>query len=228
MSADFDNAWHVADTVPGWLTREQGRSLWDAASTLGTDALVVEIGSHQGRSTLVLARSAAGTGARVVAVDPFVEGRLFGGASTRDKFEQNVRSAGLDDQVELIARPSTELRPGWGRPLSMVFIDGKHDYWTTRDDLRWAEHLPEGAPLLMHDTFSSIGVTLAVLAHVLPGRRLRYLDRTGSLARFEVGAVGWRDRARILAELPWFVRNVAIKIALRVLRAFGVFRPDPY
>ena len=86
----------------------------------------------------------------------------------------------------------------------------------------------DGAPLLLHDAFSSIGVTLAVVFHVLPGRTLRYLDRTGSLARFEVGVPSSRDRLRILRELPWFARNVVIKIALRVLRLFGFRRPDPY
>lgn len=101
-------------------------------------------------------------------------------------------------------------------------------YWTAADDLRWADHLPLGAPLLMHDTFSSIGVTAAVLLHVAPGGKLRYLGRTGSLARFERGAPSTADRLRIVRELPWFLRNVAIKVGLRVLRLFGHRRPDPY
>jgi hypothetical protein len=32
----------------------------------------------------------------------------------------------------------------------------------------------------------------------------------------------------MVAELPWFLRNVLIKIVLRVGRVFGVRRPDPY
>ena len=39
---------------PGWLTQAQGRALWDAVRRLGPGALVVEIGSHQGRSTIIL------------------------------------------------------------------------------------------------------------------------------------------------------------------------------
>lgn len=195
---------------------------------LAPDTTIVEIGSHQGRSTVVLGQAAARTGAQVVAIDPFIDGVLFGGPTTQLRFEKNIAAAGVSDVVELIVERSTVLRSSWDRPVSMVYVDGKHDLWTARDDLRWAERLPAGAPLLLHDAFSSIGVTLAVLLHVLPGRQLRYLGRTGSLARFEAGAPGLRDRLRILGELPWFVRNVAIKIALRVLRVFGYRRPDPY
>lgn len=227
MDAEFDEVWHVADSVPGWLTREQARALWDAAGS-AAPGTIVEIGSHQGRSTVVLARRVAQRGATVVAIDPFVEGRMFGGAGTRELFERTVARAGVEAVVQQIPQRSSDVRPSWREPISMLYIDGKHDYWTVRDDLRWAEHLPDGAPLLLHDAFSSIGVTLAVLAHVLPGRRLRYLARTGSLARFETGLVTAGDRVRILAELPWFVRNVVVKIGLRVARVFGHHRPDPY
>jgi hypothetical protein len=228
VSADFEDAWSAADPVPGWLTRDQGRSLWEAAGTASANGTIVEIGSHQGRSTVVLARRAAELGARIVAIDPFVEGRLFGGASTRQLFERHIAEAGVGEFVRLVPERSTVVRPTWTQPLAMVYVDGKHDFWTARDDLRWAEHLPAGAPLLLHDAFSSIGVTLAIMLHVLPGGQLRYTGRTGSLARFQTGRPTVRDRLRILGELPWFVRNVVVKIGLRALRVLGHHRPDPY
>jgi hypothetical protein len=225
----FEQAWTQASPVGGWLTRDQGEALWAAAATLPRDGLALEIGSHQGRSTIVLAAAARERGARVIAVDPFVEGRLFGGSSTRLRFEANLDAAGLREQVRLLPERSTELRPQWDQPLAMLYIDGKHDYWTVRDDLRWVAHLPEGAPVLVHDAFSSIGVTLGLLVHVLPGTKLRYDGRTGSLARLTVAPPGGRDRLRMLAQLPWFVRNVLIKVALRLARVVG-YRgtPDPY
>jgi hypothetical protein len=228
VTSDFANAWTAADPVPGWLTLDQGRVLWNAAAAVPAAGTIVEIGSHQGRSTVILGCSAIATGARVITIDPFVGERLFGGAVTRDRFEQNISAAGLDSVVRLIAERSTALRPSWSEPLAMIYIDGKHDFWTARDDLRWAEHLAAGAPLLMHDAFSSVGVTLAIVLHVLPGRSLRYLGRTGSLARFEAGSPGAADRSRIVRELPWFLRNVLIKLALRIARLFGNSRPDPY
>jgi hypothetical protein len=218
-ASDFAAAFAIADRIGGWLTRDQARVLWDEACRIGPAGRIVEIGSHQGRSTVLL----AATGARVVAIDPFVGGSMFGGLATRDRFLAHLAAAGVADRVELRQAKSGTLRPDWNQPIDFLYIDGKHDYWTVSDDLRWAAFLPPGAHVAIHDAFSSIGVTLALLRHVLPGRQLRYLDRTGSLARFEVAAPSGADRLRMLAELPWWLRNVAIKILLR-LKLFPLAR----
>lgn len=234
-TAGFESAWDLASTIPGWLTEDQARLLFDSAQDLPHDPVLLEIGSHQGKSTIVLATAARAHGGRVIAIDPFVEGRLFGGASTRSKFEHHVETAGLADTIELVADYSTRARPAWDRPIDYLYIDGKHDYWTLSDDLKWAAHLPQGSPVLVHDCYSSVGVTLGVLAHVLPSRRIRYERRAGSLALFRVGRPSARDRARILQEVPWWLRNVAVKVLLRLrlravaARVFGHEGPyDPF
>lgn len=230
----FSDVWRFADSIPGWLTRDQAELLHEQASGLPEGAVAVEIVSHQGRSTVVLAAALRGRGGRVIAVDPFVEGRLFGGSGTRDHFERHVADSGVADSVELVCDYSTRARKSWDTPFDFLYIDGKHDYWTVSDDLRWRVHLPEGAPVLVHDCFSSIGVTLGVLRHVLPSRDLRYEGRAGSLALFRVGRPSGRDRLRILGELPWWLRNVVVKVLLRVrlralARLLGHDSPyDPY
>ena len=70
--------------------------------------------------------------------------------------------------------------------------------------------------MIVHDCYSSIGVTLSVLRHVLPAANLRYVSRTGSLATFQVGHPNGADRRRVLAEIPWWLRNVVIKVLLRL------------
>ena len=230
----FEAAWALAEPVKGWLTREQGLALWNAARRLEKGDVVVEIGSHQGRSTIVLGSVARTVGATVIAVDPFVDGRLFGGSPTRKLFERNIRGAGLDDVVELVAGYSTELRPDWRQDIQLLYVDGKHDYWTCTDDLRWSAHLPPGGEILVHDCFSSIGVTLSVLVKVLFGQRYAYVDRATSLARFRLARPTTADRLRLVAQLPWFLRNVGLKILLRLrlrpaARLLGHDSPyDPY
>jgi precorrin-6B methylase 2 len=213
-AADFDAVFGQVEPIGGWLTRDQARALWTEARQVPAGGVIVEIGSHQGRSTVVLASAAPQ--ARVIAIDPFVGGAMFGGLATKDRFLANLQRTGVNERVELRQAKSTELRPAWSDPIDFLYIDGKHDYWTLSDDLRWSEFLPEGARVSIHDAYSSIGVTLGLLRHVLPSRRLRYLDRTGSLARFEIGPVSRADRLRILAELPWWLRNVGIKVLLRL------------
>ncbi len=234
MNSGFDAAWAVADTIPGWLTREQARVLWEAAARLPEGGHIVEIGSHQGRSTVILGAAARLAGARVTAIDPFVEGRLFGGSPTRDRFEANIAGAQLGEVVTLLAEYSTKARPGYTDSIDLLYIDGKHDYWTFSDDLRWSERMAPGGEILVHDCFSSIGVTTGALVKILPARRYTYLDRAGSLARFQLRRPRWADRARILGEMPWFARNFVLKVLLRlrlrpVAAALGHAGPyDPY
>jgi predicted O-methyltransferase YrrM len=232
--AGWAAAWARAESIPGWLKEGQARLLWDEAVALAPGSTVLEIGSHQGRSTVVLGAAAQVFGGTVIAVDPFVEGRLFGGLSTHEKFARNISEAGLGDVVELAQDYSTRLRPGWTRSLDLLYIDGKHDYWTLSDDLRWAVHLPPGAAVVIHDCFSSIGVTLGILRHVLFGSGLAYERRSDSQALFRVRRPTRADRLRILRELPWWIRNVVVKVLLRlrlrpVARLLGHDSPyDPY
>ncbi len=129
-----------ADGIPGWLTPAQGRLLWDEAARVAAgEHHALEIGSHQGRSTVGVGHAVRAAGARVIAVDPFVEGRLFGGLTTKQKFERNIRGQGSSTWSNSSRTTSTRVRPTWTRPFSLLYIDGKHDYWTLSDDLRWAE-----------------------------------------------------------------------------------------
>lgn len=232
-SDTFDEAWAQAEAIPGWLTRAQAEMLWDEARRLPHDSAIVEIGSHRGRSTVVLGMGIRGRG-RVIAVDPFVEGKLFGGSSTRDDFEANISRAELDEVVELVPEYSTRLRPRWAEKIDLLYIDGKHDYWTFSDDLLWYHHLPAGAAVLVHDSYSSIGVTLGILRHVLPSHELDYVRRAGSMALFRRQSPDSAGRKRILQEMPWWLRNVGIKVLLRlrlgrVADALGHSGPhDPY
>lgn len=230
----FDEAWAAVQDVPGWLKEGQARILWDEANKLGPGAKVLEIGSHQGRSTIILGEALRAKHGTVHAVDPFVEGRLFGGLSTKEKFERNIAANDLGSVVELVQDYSTGLRPGWTTSFDMLYIDGKHDYWTLSDDLKWSVHLPEGGAIVIHDCFSSIGVTLGILRHVLFSSTIAYERRSNSQALFRVGRPSAADRMRILAEMPWWIRNVFIKVLLRlrlrpVARLVGHDSPyDPY
>ncbi|MFT4616611.1 MAG: putative O-methyltransferase YrrM, partial [Halioglobus sp.] len=58
----------VAD-VEGWMTPGQAATLYDSAVNCAAGGRIVEIGSFQGRSTIVLA-SAADPSVDVIAIDP--------------------------------------------------------------------------------------------------------------------------------------------------------------
>jgi predicted O-methyltransferase YrrM len=230
----FDEAWPLAAEVPGWLTRDQGRVLWASCAEAGREPSVLEVGSHEGRSTVLLALAVQELGGHLTAVDPFDPRWRYGTPGTEERLRERLRRTGAGDRVDVRVARSADLRRAWSRPLALVYVDGGHDYPTARDDLAWADHLPAGGRLLMHDAFSSVGVTLALLLHVLPGRRLAYERRTGSLAVLVRRRPSLRDRVRILTALPWFARNIVVKVLLRArlrgpARLLGHDEPnDPY
>jgi len=216
----FPDVWEAAEQVPGWLTRGQAELLWQEAARLPRGSVALEVGSHHGRSTVVLA-SALAPECRLVAVDPFPPDWKYGARGTEERLRSNLDRLGVAARVDGRVATSQEVRASWQGTLGLVYVDGKHDYWSVRHDLTWARAVEPGGRVLVHDAFSSIGVTLGLLAHLLPGRGLRYLGRTGSLAVLEVGRPSAADRLRLLRPLPWWVRNVAVKVLLR-LRLRGV------
>ncbi len=211
----FADVWTHAEPIEGWLTRAQAVVLFDAVRALAPGSTVVEIGSHQGRSTLVLA-AALPDGGRLVAVDPFPADWRYGGPDTRARLEENLSTAGVRDRVEVLPTTSRAARTSYRGQAGLVYVDGKHDHWTVRDDLRWADRVPEGGVVLVHDAFSSLGVTTALLRTLPFSRRLAYVGRTGSLARLEVRRPTYVDRLRPFREVPWWTRNLVVKVLLRL------------
>ena len=124
-------------------------------------------------------------------------------------------------------------------PVDLLYIDGAHRFAPARDDVvRWGARVVEGGTLLIHDSFSSIGVTLALLTSLFFGGRYRYRGRVGSMAEYRRERLSPGERAanaaRQVAELPWFARNVVVKVLIvaklgRLTRYLGHHSGDwPY
>lgn len=72
--------------------------------------------------------------------------------------------------------------------------------------------------MLVHDSFNAIGVTLAQLRVLLFSSQWRYRGRSGSLAEYRRERLGraavGANALRQLAGMPYFVRNMLVKVAL--------------
>jgi hypothetical protein len=70
--------------------------------------------------------------------------------------------------------------------------------------------------MVIHDSFSSIGVTGAIAASLMFSKEWRYAGRSRSLAEYRrepvSGAAQLKNIATQLSQLPWFARNVLIKV----------------
>jgi predicted O-methyltransferase YrrM len=237
----------VAD-VEGWMSPGQASTLYDAARRCPAAGTIVEIGSFRGRSTIVLA-SAAAPDVSVIAIDPHagndrgpqeIDGYAEAAADDHTVFVANLERAGVSDRVRHLRKFSDAALADVDAPIDVLYIDGAHRYGPARADIRdWGTRVSDGGTMLIHDSFSSIGVTLAILRELLLGSRFRYVGRSRSMTIYRADlAAGPRARAanaaRQLAQLPWFVKNVALKVALtlglgKVLGRLGRPVPDwPY
>ena len=224
MSDGFGRAFELAAPIEGWLTEAQAHRLWDAAVRVPSGGLAVEIGSFRGRSAVVMA-SALADGARLIAIDPHAGGdrgpqeiapQAERGEADNIAFNANLRAAGVTDRVEHVRLMSSDAHAAVDGPIDVLYVDGAHRFGPARDDLvRWGDRVREGGTMLVHDSYSSIGVTLATLSAITFAARWSYVGRAGSLAEYRrERAARFPNAARQLAQLPWFARNVLVKVAI--------------
>jgi predicted O-methyltransferase YrrM len=215
--------WVEAAQANGWLAREQAAALYGAASMVPRGQWIIEIGSHQGRSTIILARAKA-DGVGLLAVDPFGGERWGGGERSYERFRANLRRAAVNTCVTHYHGTSAEAARGWaGAPVGLLFVDGAHDRLSVLADIDgWERFVPEGGLAVFHDAYSSVGVTLALLQRHLFNSSWQYLGSVRSLAIFRrdasSGVVHLKNVARMVGRLGYFARNLAIKAALRTDR----------
>jgi len=229
----------AAAPAEGWLTDAQAARLWSAGVRSRPAGAAVEIGSFRGRSTVVLALAAGS----VVAIDPHagsdrgpqeIAADAGRGDADHDAFRANLAAAGVAGRVRHVRRFSDAAHADVDGPISLLYVDGAHRFGPARSDLRgWGDRVAPGGTMLVHDAFSSVGVTLALFAVCAGSREWRYRGRTGSLAEYERRAGSPRDVVRHLAELPWFARNLAIKALIlagrrRWAERIGLDRSAPW
>jgi glycosyltransferase involved in cell wall biosynthesis/predicted O-methyltransferase YrrM len=228
-SDGFEQTLAQAREIEGWLTDAQAERLFLAGRRVSQDGTIVEIGSYRGRSTITLA-NAAQDGVEVVAIDPHagndrgpqeIEGYDREAQEDNLAFHANLARAGVADRVRHVRKPSQEAFDDVGGDVDLLYVDGAHRVEPATQDIGgWGARLRPGGTLLIHDSFSSIGVTIAITRLLMASREFTYVGRSGSLAEYRRAArpLNLRERAgnvaRQLAQLPWFARNVLVKLAL--------------
>jgi hypothetical protein len=128
----------LSETIPGWTRGAEADALARLAYSLEGDAVIVEIGSFFGSSTVFLAGSRKLKGAGSVhCVDPF-DGSgdsysvphyeaIIGALSARcprEHFDANIRAAGLSDWVQVHPGRAEEIAAGWTAPIDLLILDG--------------------------------------------------------------------------------------------------------
>jgi predicted O-methyltransferase YrrM len=185
--------------IDGWLSDDEAELLIGAASlaihNLSAPHAIVEIGSYCGRSTVVLAGVAKSLSctAKVHAIDPH-DGKVGAVGQniqvtppTLEKLKYNLAAADLTNLVNIIPMRSFDV--AWDQPISMLFIDGLHDYANVaRDFFHFEPWLVPGALIAFHD-----------YAHYYPGVKT-FVDELLRMGRYE--RVHLADSMLLMRKIP--------------------------
>ncbi|HEY6805133.1 MAG TPA: glycosyltransferase [Pyrinomonadaceae bacterium] len=148
--------------IEGWLDDEEADLLIGttikAVTELGSSNAIVEVGSYCGRSTVVIGTvaSAYSPETKLYAIDPHdgnvgaSDQSITSRGSTLGDFTRNISNAGLEKCVTTIQSVSYEVN--WDQPISLLFIDGLHDYVNvSRDFLHFEKWVVKNGYVAFHD-----------------------------------------------------------------------------
>ncbi|WP_017626999.1 class I SAM-dependent methyltransferase [Nocardiopsis chromatogenes] len=160
----------AAEAAKGFMPKEEGLALYEAACAYAPLGPVLEVGTYCGKSTVYLAAAARTCGGTVVTVDhhhgseehqegweyhdPSLVDPRTGRIDTVGAFRGTMAAAGVEDTVVAVLGRSADVARLWGRPLGLLFIDGGHTEEAAQADYAgWSPHVAPGGALAIHDVF---------------------------------------------------------------------------
>jgi predicted O-methyltransferase YrrM len=153
--------------IEGYTKESELEVLRGLAASMPAEAVVVEVGSFRGRSTIAIAEGLERVDRpRLIAVDTFAGDpewdEIAEVSEARRRFDRNTEGIAF---LEVIQAESVRAAEEIGdASVDWVFIDALHDYRSVRNDIRaWAPKLKPGGLMSGHD-YGRAGVTDAVLA----------------------------------------------------------------
>jgi len=141
--------------VDGFISDDQGRIMQKYAAEMVND-VAVEIGSYRGKSACYIGRAMPKT-AHLTCIDPWADssGVYEERYRTEENFEifkNNVRMCGLEFRVTPLRYFSHEVAEWWSDPISLLYIDGGHQYEEVLQDIDgFAPHVVSGGVILFDD-----------------------------------------------------------------------------
>ncbi len=148
----------AVEALDGFMVPGQEEYLFNKVKSLPDDAVIVEIGSYKGRSTVAMSYACIGTNRKIYCIDTWDGNDTdFSDRNFFDIWQENVEKNGLSQYVVPLRGYSHQILSQWeeltgGQAIDFIFIDGSHQFL---DVLKDYEHsLPlvkDGGWIAFHD-----------------------------------------------------------------------------
>ncbi|MDP3974068.1 MAG: class I SAM-dependent methyltransferase [Candidatus Daviesbacteria bacterium] len=216
----------IMEDAEALLTLKEGELLYSLPGKIPSVGVIVEIGSYKGGSTILLAKSAKiNKKGKVYAVDPFSilprkKKRIF------NIFKKNIKNAKIDDWITPIVKTSKQAAKNWQKPISLLWIDGRHDYeYVKMDFLLWEKHLINGGIIAFHDSQKPIyhytkGPTKVVKENIYNSKRFVEIKKVDTIT-YAIKYKGANLTERLENKLNLFEIEI-LPIYLAIDRAIGL------
>jgi glycosyltransferase involved in cell wall biosynthesis len=148
----------AVESVEGFMIPGQEEYLFNKVQSLPDNAVIVEIGSFKGRSTVAMGYACVGTNRKIYSIDTwdgnnsdFSERQFF------EVWQQNVRVNGIEQYVTPLRGYSHNILERWdeitgGKEIDFIFIDGSHQYLDVLKDFELSfPLLKDGGWIAFHD-----------------------------------------------------------------------------
>lgn len=136
----------------------EGARLSYLAAQVPHKGVIVELGSHMGKSTAYLAAGVREMNrqARIYCVDLWDLGvntpNRHHAPDVFDVFQCNLESLGLWESIRPIKSSTALAAIGWCRPIDLLFIDAGHKYEeVSADYYAWSKFVKPGGVIAFHD-----------------------------------------------------------------------------
>jgi predicted O-methyltransferase YrrM len=150
--------------IDGWLSQSEATGLYLTASMLPPAAVIVEIGSWQGKSTFCLAKGLRS--GKIYAIDPFnadagfdvessqVYTALKGTRDLLDIFNDNMKNFNVEKNIVVKKGYSEQFAKDFDL-IDFLFIDGDHSIAGCKKDYQlYSGKVRKGGFIAFHDYYS--------------------------------------------------------------------------
>lgn len=124
----------AVEAIQGFMVPGQEEYLFNKVKSLPNDAVIVEIGSYKGRSTVAMSYACIGTNRKIYCIDTWDGNDTdFSDRNFFDIWQENIEKNGLSQYVVPLRGYSHQILSQWeglagDKAIDFIFIDGSHQF----------------------------------------------------------------------------------------------------